>query len=305
MRLQGPAVTFMAMAIVAIGCTENKGAVAGAGDASTATARQSRIIQDAVGPAEAPAGAKPGGTITVLMLNDFEHLDPAQNYVNTQQVAALLFQRTLTAFHEKADGSFDLVGDLATSPGSTPDSGRTWTFTLRDSLMYEDGTPITSRDIAYGIARSFSPQLPNGAHYIQQWLANDGDYNAKYKGPYDGGGAMPPNVETPDDRTIVFRFAMPRPDMPFAASMPNTAPVPQAKDTRAEYDNRPFASGPYRIATYQRGQRLVLVKNPYWKAASDPVRTQNPDTIQFFSWGLQPFWAKDAKAVRRSINARA
>jgi putative SOS response-associated peptidase YedK len=30
-----------------------------------------------------------------------------------------------------------------------------------------------------------------------------------------------------------------------------------------------------------------------------------PDKLQLFSWGLQPFWAKDAKAVKRSINARA
>lgn len=35
------------------------------------------------------------------------------------------------------------------------------------------------------------------------------------------------------------------------------------------------------------------------------VTNEQPDTLQFFSWGLQPFWAKDAKAVKRSINARA
>jgi putative SOS response-associated peptidase YedK len=37
-----------------------------------------------------------------------------------------------------------------------------------------------------------------------------------------------------------------------------------------------------------------------------PVVTNTlPNTLQFFSWGLQPFWAKDVKAVKRSINARA
>jgi putative SOS response-associated peptidase YedK len=35
------------------------------------------------------------------------------------------------------------------------------------------------------------------------------------------------------------------------------------------------------------------------------VTNEQPDTIQFFSWGLQPFWAKEAKDVKRSINARA
>lgn len=35
------------------------------------------------------------------------------------------------------------------------------------------------------------------------------------------------------------------------------------------------------------------------------VTNEQPDVIQFFSWGLQPFWANDAKAVKRAINARA
>jgi putative SOS response-associated peptidase YedK len=35
------------------------------------------------------------------------------------------------------------------------------------------------------------------------------------------------------------------------------------------------------------------------------ITSQQPDALQFYSWGLQPFWAKDAKAVKRSINARA
>jgi putative SOS response-associated peptidase YedK len=35
------------------------------------------------------------------------------------------------------------------------------------------------------------------------------------------------------------------------------------------------------------------------------VANHKPDALQFFSWGLQPFWAKDAKALKRSINARA
>ncbi|MCC9168646.1 SOS response-associated peptidase [Pontibacter harenae] len=35
------------------------------------------------------------------------------------------------------------------------------------------------------------------------------------------------------------------------------------------------------------------------------VTNTQPDAIQFFSWGLQPFWAKDVKSVKRSINARA
>jgi peptide/nickel transport system substrate-binding protein len=217
----------------------------------------------------------------VMYVADFEHLDPAQNYITHQLLTANLFMRTLTAYREQMDGTFDLVGDLATNTGTTSDGGRTWTFTLRDGVRFEDGRPITSQDIAYGVARTFSPDLPNGPHYIQQWLADDLDYNKVYKGPYNGGAPVPPGIETPDDKTIVFRFARPRPDMPFAGTLPTTTPVPRDKDTRAEYDNRPFASGPYKIDSYRRGQKLVLIKNEQWDPATDPLRHQYPDTIQF------------------------
>ena len=188
-------------------CTENTGQ-AGRSALTSEPVRQlsAALVDDATGPAAPVAGARSGGTITVLQQADFEHLDPAQNYVNVQQITALLFLRGLTVFREHPDGSFELVGDLATSTGVTNDGGRTWTYTLRDGLKYEDGRPITSQDAAYGIARSFSPDLPNGPHYIQQWPANAIDYNRDYQGPYDGGAAIPPGVETPDEKTIVFHF---------------------------------------------------------------------------------------------------
>ncbi|KAA3436719.1 SOS response-associated peptidase [Rufibacter hautae] len=51
------------------------------------------------------------------------------------------------------------------------------------------------------------------------------------------------------------------------------------------------------------------VEQAHYNAApsqSLPVVTnEKPNTVQFFSWGLLPFWAKDTKAVKRPINARA
>ncbi|WP_347160463.1 SOS response-associated peptidase [Pontibacter chitinilyticus] len=35
------------------------------------------------------------------------------------------------------------------------------------------------------------------------------------------------------------------------------------------------------------------------------ITNEQPDQVQFFKWGLQPNWARDADAVKRSINARA
>jgi peptide/nickel transport system substrate-binding protein len=279
-------------------CAKNTGIVPALESEGAVRPQSAALVDDAAVPAAPVPGAKPGGTISVLNIADFEHLDPAQIYINWSQLASSLFSRTLTNYRQHPDGSYDLVGDLATNTGVSSEEDRTWTFTLRHGLRFEDGRPITSRDIAYGIARSFSPDLPNGPHYIQQWLVGDIDYNKEYQGPYNGGSPTPPGVETPDDTTIVFHFPAPHPDLPFAAAMPMTTPVPPDKDTRAQYDNRPFSSGPYTIAIYERGQRLVLVKNEHWDPATDPVRHQYPDTIRFV------FGASGVQINERIISSR-
>ena len=84
-------------AVTVTACTENTGQV-GRSALTSEPARQlsAALVDDATGPAAPVAGAKSGGTITVLQAADFEHLDPAQNYVNVQQIVALLFLRGLT-----------------------------------------------------------------------------------------------------------------------------------------------------------------------------------------------------------------
>jgi putative SOS response-associated peptidase YedK len=68
---------------------------------------------------------------------------------------------------------------------------------------------------------------------------------------------------------------------------------------------------PKKIKSNSRAAALLEkhLKDSHYNAAPSqalPVVTnKQPDSIQFFSWGLQPFWAKDTKSIKRSINARA
>jgi peptide/nickel transport system substrate-binding protein len=238
-------------------------------------------VNDAPVPAPEVPGARQGGTLTLLSPFDFQNIDPAQMGLDTETILSELIYRTLTATRENGKGGLDVIGDLATSPGESSDGGRTWKYTLRDGIRFADGQPITSHDIAYGIARSFAPELALGSRILDQWLAGSADYNKTYKGPYSGAGDIPPGVSVPDDRTIVFHFDKPRPEFPFLAASSTTAPVPKDKDTRDKYANAPVASGPYRIDSYVHNQKLVLVRNPNWDRATDPLRHQYVDGVTF------------------------
>ncbi|WP_031163554.1 ABC transporter substrate-binding protein [Streptosporangium roseum] len=216
-----------------------------------------------------------GGTLTILSNQDFAHLDPTRNWTMPEMDFGLryLYRSLVTYKAEPGAASLEVVPDLATTTGEMSDGGKTWTFTLKDGLKYEDGSPIVAADIKYNVERSFAPELPGGPNYARLVL----DDAEKYKGPYKDGSLK--SIETPDDRTIIFRLKRPVAEFPYYTTLPTFAPVPRAKDTKAQYDSRVFSSGPYKIDTYDRGKELVLSRNEHWDPATDPARKALPDKV--------------------------
>jgi peptide/nickel transport system substrate-binding protein len=279
----------LAVALAAAGCTSNSSNGGGSNNVQVQQGFISTNPADSKGPAPAVAGATKGGTLTILQSADFDHLDPQRSYVNDQQVVGTLLTRSLTAYREtpQADGTVKMlvVGDLATDTGTDVNKDcKVWKYTIKSGIKFEDGTPVTAADVAYGVARSFSPDLAEGPHYIQNWLeglgSTSGDYNKTYKGPYDGGADLPPGV-TASGQDITFTFPQAQCDMPYAAALPMTAAVPKAKDTKADYDRHPISDGPYMISDYVKDTSLTLVRNPNWDASLDPVHNAYPDQIKF------------------------
>lgn len=228
---------------------------------------------DSQGPAPAVAGAKTGGTVNMIDRDDFSHLDPGRVYLNYSSNVSQMFTRLLTGY-KKVDGAIKLVGDLATDTGTTTDEGKTWKFTLKDGLKWQDGTPITSADVKYSVERLYAPFITEGPTYVQQWLVK-GDYRKAYEGPYKGKSLDA--IQTPDDKTVVFTLQDPHPDFNFTMAMTGYGVVPKAQDTKEKYDKKPFSSGPYQIESHVTDKSLDLVRNPNWDPKTDPIRNAFPD----------------------------
>ncbi|MCU7823024.1 ABC transporter substrate-binding protein [Kitasatospora sp. DSM 101779] len=230
--------------------------------------------EDSKGPAAAEPNAKKGGTVNMIDRDDFSHLDPAQIYLNYNSEVSLLLTRQLTGYKYLPDGTQKLVGDLATDTGTTTDGGKTWKFTLKDGVKWQDGTPITSADVKYSIERTFASFVKSGPTYVQTWLAGD-KYREAYAGPYDGKSLDA--VQAPDAKTVVFTFKDAHPDANFTLAMTGYGVVPKAQDTKDAYDKKPFSSGPYQIVEHVTDKSLDLVRNPNWDPATDPIRNAYPD----------------------------
>ncbi|WP_031068292.1 ABC transporter substrate-binding protein [Streptomyces sp. NRRL WC-3742] len=222
---------------------------------------------------------KKGGTVTYEMKGTPDSLDPGNTYYAYIYNFSRLYGRPLTTFNPAAgEAGNKLVPDLAESLGQPSPDGLTWTYKLRAGLKYDDGTPITSKDVKYAVERSnFAPDVnSNGPTYFKELLV---DNETPYAGPYKDKEGSLKSIETPDDTTVVFHLKHAFADFDYLVSAPQTAPVPQAKDTGSDYVKHVLSSGSYKFQTYEDGKQAVLVPNENWSASSDPIRKQLADKI--------------------------
>ena len=70
-------------------------------------------------------------------------------------------------------------------------------------------------------------------------------------------------IETPDDQTIVFHLKEPFAGFDYLAQLPQTAPVPKAKDTGAKYKNHVISTGSLHVrGQLQPGDRVHAGAQP-------------------------------------------
>ena len=124
---------------------------------------------------------------------------------------------------------------------SSPD-GATWTFTLREGVVFHDGTPLTSADVVATVGEILR-------------LAND-EANP-VKGVYASLKYFVSNVTAPDEHTVVFRTN--RRNFGFLYAM--VFPVLPAAYAQADI---PPGTGPYVAERFEPGDSLWLSVNSSW-----------------------------------------
>jgi len=207
------------------------------------------------GPAPAIDGAQSGGTVKVISVAGLNTMDPTEAYyVNTSSILSGMVVRSLTQYvYDPKTNDMVLIPDLATDLGTPNANYTSWKFTLRDGIKYENGQPVTAKDIGFAIDRSFDRStFPEGANYSNAYFKN-GD---SYEGPYKGSGTC--GCYTIDGNTITIKMAKPFPDMPYWGAFPAMSPIPPGKaSTRRSTSctrGRPGRTCSSRAATCRRSR---------------------------------------------------
>lgn len=247
------------------------------------------------------AGPTAGGTITMLtQAEQFDQVDPQRVYTG-EDLAFFggLTMRSLISYIYSPDPKqgTSITPDMATDLGTATNGGKTWSFTLRDGVTWQDGTDVTCDDIKYGVSRTFATDVINqGPTYAIAYLdiPVDAKGASMYKGPYKAdaaGQALYDKAVTCNGKTITFNLSKPVADFNYTVTL-GFSPVRKADDTGETYGTvAPYvtATGPYKVDSYTTGNggKMVLVRNTNWKQSSDPIRTALPDKWEV-DFGIDP-----------------
>jgi oligopeptide transport system substrate-binding protein len=168
--------------------------------------------------------------------------------------------------------------------GGISDDGLTYTFTLSSEAVWEDGEPLTAHDFAYSLKRLMDPRV--GSYYG----------TAFYSGLIEGGAELADAVEADgetiealrdavgvtavDDYTLEIRLARPSATFTLLMSMwPSSALRQDVIEAHGDIADSGWtqsgslvASGPFRLAEWDHGSRIVLERNPnFWLDEMSPV----------------------------------
>ena len=178
------------------------------------------------------------------------------NPMLSNEADELNFSHLYMSYLVENDDRNDTIGEIAAAVPSRANGGispdeRTVTYHLRRGLRWQDGRPLTARDVLFSYRAIVNPRN-----------------NVATRVGYEEVQA----IRAPDERTVVVRLR--RRFSPFVqyffgpqgvgAIMPAHLLAGVADLNHASYNQLPVGSGPYRIVAWARGDSITLAANPYY-----------------------------------------
>jgi ABC-type transport system substrate-binding protein len=214
------------------------------------------------GPRFRAAGAsrpRDGGTLRFASIGPIRTLDPTVGY---DEISYFIMHPLFDTLVDFAPGGLDLVPRLAAS-WQISDDGLVYTFELRPGIAFADGTPIVAAHVKYGLERALT--TPE---------SQLGEYLADVVGAHEltaGKTADCAGIIADGDHRLVIRLAQINPAFLDVLTMPFTTPQRKEHVQRAgaQLRRQPDATGPFELAAWDEGDRIVLRRNPHYH---DPSR---------------------------------
>ncbi|SHN20636.1 ABC transporter substrate-binding protein [Actinacidiphila paucisporea] len=198
-----------------------------------------------------------GGTLVIGATGKLPNPDTmmgGDGFEGKRLVAFQLYEGLTRYDLSKTDGPSRVTGALATSWTVAPDH-RTWTFTLRKGVTFQDGTAFDTAAVIFNLDRYLNPKSP---YYTTALGAAASEYAgdiAAYRAAGSGRVTLvtkAANGHFPEDLAHVLI----------------ASPTALRKSGTARFATHPVGTGPFAFVSQTTGQRIELAANKrYWRGA--------------------------------------
>jgi peptide/nickel transport system substrate-binding protein/oligopeptide transport system substrate-binding protein len=176
-------------------------------------------------------------------------LDPALVTDNLSDAVTANVFRGLVAMDP---GTLAIVPAVAASWTVSPD-GLTYTFHLRDGVVFQNGRPITAGDVAWSFRRVLAKATNSPRRWLLEPIAGAADYS-------EGRATDVAGLKIPDPRTVVLTLE--HPFAPFLSMLTMTGASvvpPEVYDDAAKgYLRAPIGCGPFQVVRWQQSNAIEM-----------------------------------------------
>ena len=172
---------------------------------------------------------------------------------------------------------YTLVPNLAASMPKVSADGLTYTFKIKQGVMFHDdicfprgkGRELEAADFVYSIKRLADPKLQS----LGWWLL-DGKIKGlnSWRKKYSSADAadyseVVEGLQALDKYTLQFKLARPFPQFLYSLAMPFTFAVANEAVTKygKEFLNHPVGTGPFILPAFEQSNKITYVKNPTFR----------------------------------------
>jgi len=185
------------------------------------------------------AHAQDEGTVTIVLSDEPTTLEPCE--ATSDVIGRVTLYNVVEPLVQRHPDTGELQPSLATEWEQVDDL--TWRFHLREGVTFHDGTPFDAEAAKYSIDRSMNPNL-----------------TCMVRVKFFGDRTL--DVEIVDDYTIDITTEEPDPILPL---MMSTHTIYHPSAPFDENTREAIGTGPYEVAEYAMGQRVVLERfDDYW-----------------------------------------
>ncbi len=246
---------------------------------------------------------KSGGTLNMLGVGDVDYMDYNISYYSIGSLAQRMWVRGLYSYPAIPGKTTLPYPDLATAAPVLSNGGKTYTVTIRTGAQWNTSPPrqVTAADALRGLERSCNPVVPFGGVTDYESLIVGFTTFCTNFGKLGSTATVSaiknflakntvPGV-TANGQTITYNLVHPASYFGTMLTMDGFYPAPvESLDYlpgSAAAAQHTIADGPYQVSSYTPARSIALVRNPAWKASSDPIHHAYVDKINISETGNQ------------------